>query len=65
VTRTYLIYCSQQSNRKEFKDIIDQAENKVLSSPDEFKKLYMYTFNFAKSTGQKSMDVEVSRTIYQ
>ena len=27
-----------------------------------FKKLYLFTFNFAKTTGQKSMDVDVSDT---
>ena len=26
-----------------------------------FKKLYLYTFGFAKTTGQKSMDVDVSQ----
>ena len=28
-----------------------------------FKKLYLYTFGFAKTTGQKSMDVDVSLSI--
>lgn len=39
--------------------MVDQYEEKISTNQEEFKKLYIFTFNYAKSTGQKSMEIEV------
>lgn len=59
-SRLYPNFChSGDVSPKQFRTIVDQYEEKISTCPEEFKKLYIFTFNYAKSTGQKSMDIEV------
>lgn len=41
------------------KALLPQLET-AIKDPNLFKKLYLFTFGFAKTTGQKSMEVDVS-----
>lgn len=41
------------------KALLPQLET-AIKDPQLFKKMYLFTFGFAKTTGQKSMEVDVS-----
>lgn len=41
------------------KQTLERLE-KEIQNEEVFKKLYLYTFGYAKTAGQKSMDVDVS-----
>ncbi|KAL0080657.1 potentiating neddylation domain-containing protein [Phycomyces blakesleeanus] len=47
-----------------FKDILPNLQNMV-QIDNEFKKLYLFSFGFAKTAGQKSMDVETATALWQ
>lgn len=47
------------ANDGKFKILVDQWEESILNDPEEYMQFYLFTFNYAKTTGQKSMDVEV------
>lgn len=47
----------------DFKAVLHDWEMQVSQDPIQFKQLYLFTFNYVKSTGQKSMEVEVSYEI--
>lgn len=44
----------------DFKKVLHDWEMQVSQDPLQFKQLYLFTFNYVKSTTQKSMEVEVS-----
>lgn len=47
----------------DFKAVLHDWEMQVSQDPIQFKQLYLFTFNYVKSKGQKSMEVEVSYEI--
>jgi hypothetical protein len=47
----------------DFKAVLHDWEMQVSQDSIQFKQLYLFTFNYVKSTGQKSMEVEVSYVI--
>lgn len=49
---------------KSFRIMVDQYEEKISTNQEEFKKLYIFTFNYAKSTGQKSMEIETACALW-
>ncbi|CDH56648.1 dcn1-like protein 4-like [Lichtheimia corymbifera JMRC:FSU:9682] len=46
------------------KALLPQLET-AIKDPNLFKKLYLFTFGFAKTTGQKSMEVDVAIALWQ
>jgi hypothetical protein len=38
--------------------------SKCIENDNEFKAMYLYTFNFAKTAGQKSMDVDLALALW-
>jgi len=44
----------------DFKKVLHDWEMQVSQDSLQFKQLYLFTFNYVKSTTQKSMEVEVS-----
>ena len=56
---TYYYYYRIDSPEK-MKNMVPQWYQSIKDDAT-FKKLYLYTFGFAKTTGQKSMDVDVSQ----
>lgn len=53
------LFKSNMENDGKLKAVVDQWEESVLNDPEEYMQFYLFTFNYAKTTGQKSMDVEV------
>ncbi|CAO3612692.1 unnamed protein product [Cunninghamella blakesleeana] len=49
---------------------IDQFKSKIpvwlkeIENEDKFKQMYLYTFGYAKTTGQKSMDIDVAIALW-
>ncbi|KAG2200834.1 hypothetical protein INT47_001365, partial [Mucor saturninus] len=56
--------CSMVNDGK-LKVVVDQWEGSVLNDPEEYMQFYLFTFNYAKTTGQKSMDVETAIAFWQ
>ncbi|OBZ81514.1 DCN1-like protein 4 [Choanephora cucurbitarum] len=52
------------STSDEFKKTLCHWEETVLNEPSEFKQLYLFTFQYVKSTTQKSMDVETAIALW-
>ena len=62
-----LLYCSLHNSFRLIRsDTLDKLRNKIVqidsndlkNDPNKFKDLYQFTFNFAKSPSQKSLDLE-------
>ncbi|KAI8390367.1 Cullin binding-domain-containing protein [Blakeslea trispora] len=49
---------------EEFKKILYHWEETILNDPSEFKRLYLFSFQYVKSTTQKSMDVETAIALW-
>ncbi|KAI9265304.1 Cullin binding-domain-containing protein [Helicostylum pulchrum] len=39
-------------------------ERSIMSNEEEYKQFYLFSFNYAKSNGQKSMDIETATAIW-
>lgn len=48
----------------DFKAVLHDWEMQVSQDSIQFKQLYLFTFNYVKSTGQKSMEVEMAIALW-
>ncbi|EIE81618.1 hypothetical protein RO3G_06323 [Rhizopus delemar RA 99-880] len=55
----------KESNESKLKKELNSLEKLVEKDESLFKKIYLYTFPYAKSEGQKSMQTEVAVALWQ
>lgn len=45
---------------EKLQSLLPKLSNEIVNDPISFKKMYLFAFGFAKTTSQKSMDIDVS-----